>query len=172
MIFLSHSRRITGRYSYFETAHESLHQRPNVVKIYDHFCARLIHLTPSQPFPLISTLILFIWIHGNETSSFMKCKEFLDYLNDYQLPKKDSSPWSSLVSSSVSLLGWLVRYHLQRCLPSGVFFLQVFRQIFCMYFSSPLCLLICVNNEINKQTRNIRLCIAREWCSRCSVLCF
>jgi hypothetical protein len=32
--------------------------------------------------------------HGNETSGSLKRGEFLDWLNDYQLLKKDSVPWS------------------------------------------------------------------------------
>jgi hypothetical protein len=32
--------------------------------------------------------------HGNETSGSTKGGEFLDYLSNYQLIKKDSAPWS------------------------------------------------------------------------------
>jgi hypothetical protein len=32
--------------------------------------------------------------HDNEPSSFIKAEEFLDYLSDCQLLKKDSAPWS------------------------------------------------------------------------------
>jgi hypothetical protein len=32
--------------------------------------------------------------HGNERSVFVKRVEFLDYVNDYQLFKKNTVPWS------------------------------------------------------------------------------
>jgi hypothetical protein len=32
--------------------------------------------------------------HGNEPSGSVKGDEFLDQMNDYQLLKKDSAPWS------------------------------------------------------------------------------
>jgi hypothetical protein len=31
--------------------------------------------------------------NGNELSGSIKSREFLDYLSDYQLLKKDSVPW-------------------------------------------------------------------------------
>jgi hypothetical protein len=34
--------------------------------------------------------------HGNEPSGYIKGGEFLDQMNDYQLLKKDSAPWSWL----------------------------------------------------------------------------
>jgi hypothetical protein len=40
--------------------------------------------------------------HGNEPSCSGKGSEFLDYLGDYQLLKKDSAPCSQLVSYLVS----------------------------------------------------------------------
>jgi hypothetical protein len=42
--------------------------------------------------------------HINEPSSFIKCGEVLDWLNNNQLPK-DPAPWSWFV-------GWLVSYFL------------------------------------------------------------
>jgi hypothetical protein len=36
--------------------------------------------------------------HGNEPSRSIKGGEFLDYLSDCQLLKKDSAPWSQLVN--------------------------------------------------------------------------
>jgi hypothetical protein len=32
--------------------------------------------------------------HGNELSGSMRGGESLDWLSDYQLPNKDSAPWS------------------------------------------------------------------------------
>jgi hypothetical protein len=32
--------------------------------------------------------------HGNEPSGCIKGGKFLDYLNDYQVAKKDFAPWS------------------------------------------------------------------------------
>jgi hypothetical protein len=37
--------------------------------------------------------------HNNEPSSFIKHWEILEYLSDLWLPKRDSAPWSSLISS-------------------------------------------------------------------------
>jgi hypothetical protein len=34
------------------------------------------------------------WGHGNERSGSIKGGEFLDYLSDHLLLKKDSAPWS------------------------------------------------------------------------------
>jgi hypothetical protein len=36
--------------------------------------------------------------HGNESSGSIKGVEFLDYLSDYQLPNKDSAPWSCMTN--------------------------------------------------------------------------
>jgi hypothetical protein len=36
--------------------------------------------------------------YGNEPSGSIKDGEFLDYLSNYNLLKKDSAPWSSLLS--------------------------------------------------------------------------
>jgi hypothetical protein len=38
------------------------------------------------------------WEQGNETLGSIKGREFLNYWSDYQLIKKDSAPWSYLVS--------------------------------------------------------------------------
>jgi len=35
--------------------------------------------------------------HGNEPLGAIKGMEFLDQLSDYQLLKKDSAPWSSVM---------------------------------------------------------------------------
>jgi hypothetical protein len=32
--------------------------------------------------------------HGNEPSGSKKGEEFLEHLNDYQITKEDSAPWS------------------------------------------------------------------------------
>jgi hypothetical protein len=37
--------------------------------------------------------------HGNETSGFIKGSKFHDQLNDYQLIKKQSEPWSHAIFS-------------------------------------------------------------------------
>ena len=41
---------------------------------------------------------------GNEPSGSIKCGEFVDWLRTSQLVRKDSAPWSQLVSQLVSLL--------------------------------------------------------------------
>jgi hypothetical protein len=49
------------------------------------------------------------WMHlvrvGTNSGSFHKSREFLHYLNEYSLLKKDSAPWSWLVSISVWYVG-------------------------------------------------------------------
>jgi hypothetical protein len=35
--------------------------------------------------------------HGDERSSSIEGREFLDWLSDYELLKKDSAPWSKII---------------------------------------------------------------------------
>jgi hypothetical protein len=43
--------------------------------------------------------------HGNENSGSRKCWEILEWLSDWWLLKKDSAPWSLLVSSLIPYTG-------------------------------------------------------------------
>jgi hypothetical protein len=40
--------------------------------------------------------------HDNEPSGSIKGEEFLDYVSDYQLLKKDSTPWNWFVTNRVT----------------------------------------------------------------------
>jgi hypothetical protein len=42
--------------------------------------------------------------YGNESSGFIKGREFLDQLSGYWLLKKDSVPWISYTKNSVELV--------------------------------------------------------------------
>jgi hypothetical protein len=52
--------------------------------------------------------------HCNGSSGSIKVREFLDYLSDYQLLKKDSALWSQLlhsVKAKVNLSLYLTKHH-------------------------------------------------------------
>jgi len=46
--------------------------------------------------------------HVNGPSGFMECRRFLDWLENYSLPRKESGPWSLDVLFVGSFLGGYV----------------------------------------------------------------
>jgi hypothetical protein len=56
-------------------------------------CGRKLKSLVSGPVLMAST-----YEHGNAPSCFIKGREFLDQLSEYQLPKNGCTPWNYLTS--------------------------------------------------------------------------
>ena len=101
---------------------------------------------------------------GNEPSGSIKCGEFLDQLRTSQLLKKNSAPWSYLVSQLASqliqLVGWLVAQLVSQLVSQSVSYLvSQFVKLVFLYITviSSVCQSCCKELYLKQVTDDIIL---------------